>query len=257
MGILTIFERLRREGCTVAGALALMGNWQCESNLEPCRVQGDFTDNRAMSKDYATKVDNGLISDSTFRSDGKGWGLAQWTYGARKTGLLNFCRRRSISIANEDAQVDFAIAELRTEYSGLWNFLCSCTDAQLWQAVDRVCREYERPAVNNVNSRFQAANELRGNIQGKATEGVDNSVEADKDVDDKCWPPRMLCFGMDGADVTLLQALLLCHGYNCGGCNGIFNSGTKAKVLAFQSANGLDVDGIAGPKTFKALGVTW
>ena len=81
-------------------------------------------------------------------------------------------------------------------------------------------------------------------------------TEEEKPSETPYWPPRMLCFGMDGADVQLLQALLLCHDYNPGGCTGIFDNRTKNMVLAFQTEHKLDVDGIAGPKTFKALGVT-
>lgn len=68
------------------------------------------------------------------------------------------------------------------------------------------------------------------------------------------WPPRILCFGMKGTDVSVLQALLCAHGYATG-INGTFGGDTVSSVLAFQNANGLAADGIAGPITFKALGV--
>lgn len=95
------------------------------------------------------------------------------------------------------------------------------------------------------------------------------SREAEKPPDDEpdepseegdypsiCWPPRMLCVGMVGPDVTALQALLLCHGYNCGGCSGIFDGRTRNMVIGFQAESGLTQDGIAGPKTFRKLGVS-
>jgi peptidoglycan hydrolase-like protein with peptidoglycan-binding domain len=69
------------------------------------------------------------------------------------------------------------------------------------------------------------------------------------------WPPRMLCEGMQGTDVSVLQALLQSHGYQVE-ITGIFDNRTKAMVLAFQGENGLATDGIAGPKTFRALGVS-
>lgn len=257
MSVLTIFEQLRRAGMTAPGALGTMGSMQEESGLEACRVQGDFSPDRWASKDYANKVDNGLMQEDTFAKDGKGWGLVQYTWPGYKRGLLAFCRRHSVSIANETAQIDYLVAILKQEFPSLWSFLCSCTDDQLYTATDRFCREFERPAVNNVNARFQAAKRLRDEIQSKAVEGIDNSVaEPKKEEKTPYWPPRMLCFGMDGADVQLLQALLLCHDYNPGGCTGIFDNRTKNMVLAFQTEHRLDVDGIAGPKTFKALGVT-
>lgn len=67
------------------------------------------------------------------------------------------------------------------------------------------------------------------------------------------WPPRMLCVGMDGPDVMALQGLLYAHGYNPGTCSGVFDSRTRAMVMAFQAENGLDPDGIAGPKTWAAI----
>ena len=49
----TIYNRLRSPGLSQAGALALLGNFECESNCEACRLQGDFSKDRASSKAYA------------------------------------------------------------------------------------------------------------------------------------------------------------------------------------------------------------
>lgn len=251
MSALTIFEQLRRAGMTVAGALGVMGNMQEESGLEACRVQGDFSPDRWASKDYANKVDNGLILDDTFAKDGKGWGLVQFTWPGYKRGLLTFCRRHSISIANETAQIDYLVAVLRQEFPALWSFLCTCNNDQLYTATDRFCREFERPAVNNVHARFQAAKRLRDEIQSKATESIDNSVTTDKV--EKCWPPRMICKGMFGADVEALQALLKAHGYTISDNAGIFGESTEAALKKYQADNGLDIDGICGPKTWASI----
>lgn len=256
MSTLTIFEQLRRAGCTVAGALGIMGNMQEESGLEACRVQGDFSPERWASKDYANKVDNGLISEDTFAEDGKGWGLVQFTWPGYKRGLLTFCRRHSISIANETAQIDYLVAILKQEFPALWSFLCTCTDDQLYTATDRFCREFERPAVNNVNARFQAAKRLRDEIQSKAVESIDNSVATDTNVGDKYWPPRMICKGMFGDDVSVLQALLKAHGYTLSDLSdtpGIFGDSTESALIKYQADNGLDIDGICGPKTWASI----
>lgn len=244
-----IFDFLRTYGCTVTGALALMGNWECESNNESCRVQGDFTSDRSKSKSYADRVDNGQISDEEYERDGLGWGLAQWTFWSRKRDLLQFCRRRSISIANEQAQVDFAVNELKTQYPEVWEMLTHAAEGQLFEAVDLVCRKYEQPFFNNSQARTSAAERLM-------TELNLGGGEQKEPATDVYWPPRVLCYGMKGADVSVLQALLLAHGYNCGGITSIFDNRTKNMVLAYQAENGLGVDGIAGPKTFRSLGVT-
>lgn len=55
--------------------------------------------------------------------------------------------------------------------------------------------------------------------------------------------------GMSGAPVKRLQEKL---GVTA---DGIFGSGTKKALMDYQKANGLAVDGIAGPDTFTAMGL--
>ena len=59
--------------------------------------------------------------------------------------------------------------------------------------------------------------------------------------------------GSTGDLTAVLQALLICHGYDTGGLDGDFGNQTDAAVRAFQSDNGLYVDGIAGKNTFERL----
>lgn len=59
--------------------------------------------------------------------------------------------------------------------------------------------------------------------------------------------------GSKGAEVTRLQAALNALGYACGAADGIFGAKTEAAVRAFQQANSLTVDGIAGKATQAAL----
>ena len=61
--------------------------------------------------------------------------------------------------------------------------------------------------------------------------------------------------GDTGDLVAVLQGMLICKGYNTGGLDGDFGNQTDAAVCAFQSDNGLYVDGIAGKATFAALAV--
>ena len=65
--------------------------------------------------------------------------------------------------------------------------------------------------------------------------------------------------GCAGKQVKTLQALLIGYGYSCGksGADGEFGSGTDSALRKYQKANGLTVDGVAGPKTWaKLLGIT-
>lgn len=246
MSAQTIFEQLRKAGCSSTGALALMGNWECESNLESCRVQGDFLIGRAKSKAYASQIDNGAVSIEQAAVDGKGWGLAQWTYHTRKADLFQFCKRRGVSIGDETAQVDFAISELQTQFRSVWEDMTTCGEEDLYKMVELICKRYEAPAYNNVQDRANAAVKLREELQGKAVENIDNGVE-------KFWPPRVICNGMNGPDVEVLQALLKARGYTLSGMAGVFGVSTDKAVRKFQRDNNLAVDGIAGPKTWTEL----
>ncbi len=59
--------------------------------------------------------------------------------------------------------------------------------------------------------------------------------------------------GARGERVERLQRLLHEHGFPTGGVDGRFGPATEAALLAFQRANGLLADGIAGPLTWQAL----
>ena len=59
--------------------------------------------------------------------------------------------------------------------------------------------------------------------------------------------------GMSGSSVLALQQALVQLGYDPGTPDGSYGPGTTQAVSAFQSANGLTADGVAGPTTLKAI----
>ena len=59
--------------------------------------------------------------------------------------------------------------------------------------------------------------------------------------------------GMSGGAVSALQQHLKTLGYYSGSVDGDFGDGTESAVIAFQSANGLNADGIAGKATLNAI----
>lgn len=63
-------------------------------------------------------------------------------------------------------------------------------------------------------------------------------------------------YGSRGDEVRQIQSKLKRWGYYSGNVDGIYGSQTVAAVKWFQSKNGLTVDGIAGPKTLAAMGIT-
>ena len=62
--------------------------------------------------------------------------------------------------------------------------------------------------------------------------------------------------GSTGEQVRVIQTKLKNWGYYDGAVDGIFGSGTVQAVKYFQRKNGLTADGIVGPATLKALGMS-
>lgn len=63
-------------------------------------------------------------------------------------------------------------------------------------------------------------------------------------------------YGSRGNEVTQIQTKLKRWGYYSGSVDGIYGSQTVSAVKYFQRKNGLTQDGIAGPKTLVAMGIT-
>ena len=80
--------------------------------------------------------------------------------------------------------------------------------------------------------------------------GEDTPVDAGYELGD-----RLLKKGCIGPDVQELQNALIALGYDCGsyGKDGDFGSATERAVKAFQAAEGLEVDGKFGAKSYAAL----
>ena len=58
---------------------------------------------------------------------------------------------------------------------------------------------------------------------------------------------------MYGEDIKAVQNKLNSLGHNCGTADGYYGNATKSAVVSFQSAKGIDTDGVVGPTTWNAL----
>jgi peptidoglycan L-alanyl-D-glutamate endopeptidase CwlK len=67
---------------------------------------------------------------------------------------------------------------------------------------------------------------------------------------------KILKIGSKGTKVKILQRRLKKVGFNPGKIDGDFGPATEAAVLAFQKSKALLADGIVGPRTLAALGLT-
>lgn len=130
------------------GVAGLMGNLQAESGLIPYRLQGDFTSGYSKSLQYTQDVDSGVISRSQFANDGKGYGLAQWTFYTRKYDLYDDRPINELSIGSLDRQLPFLSRELFNSYNSVWNTLVNATSIR--QASNAVLHDFENPADQSV-----------------------------------------------------------------------------------------------------------
>lgn len=62
--------------------------------------------------------------------------------------------------------------------------------------------------------------------------------------------------GDSGKTVTTIQTKLKRWGYYTGEVDGVYGAATKEAVQYFQKKNGLQVDGVVGPATLTALGIS-
>ena len=242
-----IYNRLRDHGMTAAGACAMLGNMQAESGLKSNIVQRGMQS--LTDEEYTRRVDAYPTSEDTFIHDAVGYGLCQWTYWSRKKALVEYAHDIGKSVGDEEMQVDFCVGELKASYANLWNFLCTTEDT--YEATSRICAEYERPAVNNIDTRYKFAMQFYDQLAN--TNNSEPEKETQKEVKTCTVELPVLKCGAIGNSVWLAQILLNKHEFYVKWTDGIFGDNTVEKVKEFQHKKGIDSDGIIGEITWAAL----
>ena len=150
-----IWKFLANKGLNHYAIAGLMGNLYAESALRPNNLQNSFEKKLGMSdKGYTTAVNNG--SYKNFAHDGAGYGLAQWTWPARKKNLLKFAKAQGKSIDDLQMQMEFLWQELQ----GYSKSLTALKEGKSIKAVsDVILLDFEKPAdksddVKNRRARF-------------------------------------------------------------------------------------------------------
>ena len=240
---LELYKKCLGLGMTPAGAAGCVANIMAESAGRP-----DNVENRSGIADevYTKRVDSG--SYQGFVDDRYGYGLCQWTAPSRKRELLAYAKGHGVSIGDADMQLQFMAREMRSTYTYVWNILTHTTDP--YEAGYTMCKFYEIPA-NTENSSQRRGTQARA-IYDRCFGATPKEPE-EPAQEEKFWPPRMLCKGMHGPDVIVLQAVLAARGYTVSAIDGVFGDSTDMACRRFQTDNGLVVDGIAGPKTWAVL----
>ena len=251
MGTQSIYKQLIGAGLSKAGACGLMGNMNAESAMRANNAQDGMT--QMSDAEYTAGVDNGTYTN--FVRDAVGYGLCQWTYWTRKQGLFNFAKSKGVSIGNEAMQVEYAVQEIKSGYPSLWKFLCTTGDVT--EAASRVCKEYERPAVNNISVRASYGLKFYAEMSdGEKAEAPTTSTPSTSDPEGVVEVKvPVLQKGASGGSVKALQAILRGYGYDLGrtGVDGDFGPVTDSCVRKYQSRNGLTTDGSVGPATWRKL----
>ena len=92
-------------------------------------------------------------------------------------------------------------------------------------------------------------------VTGASVYAASRSHDAPQIVETTVTTAAVLRQGSSGGEVKEVQRRLKQWGYYTGAVDGIFGSGTKKAVIAFQKKNGLTADGVVGKATYKALGM--
>ena len=149
-----IWDKLISAGMTKAGAAGLMGNLNAESALNPKNLQNSYEKSLGYTDEsYTRAVDNGTYAN--FVKDCAGYGLAQWTYWARKQELLSYAKACKKSIGDFDMQIDFLLKELSENYPAVLKILKTTDDVRT--ASDCVMCQYERPADTSATAKAYRA----------------------------------------------------------------------------------------------------
>lgn len=240
---LEIYKKCLSLGMTPAGAAGCTANIIAESAGRPDNVEDTYNSRLGVSDaEYVRQVDAGVRD---FLAPGQGgFGLCQWTSQNRRKALYDYAKGHGVSISNADMQFQFMVREMRNQYTYVWNVLTHTDDP--YEAGYVMCKFYEIPANTEASAKARGnrAREIYAHCKGADPEPETPATEY--------WPPRMLCKGMNGPDVKALQALLACRGYDVA-VTGVFDETTDKAIREFQKDQGLDVDGVAGPKTWGAI----
>lgn len=142
-------------GMTPAGACGMIGNQYSESagfyaNRVEFLCKKRLKENGKIYTDetYTAAVNSGKISKAEFLNPLPnkvyGYGLSQWTSPSRKSALYDRTIAVGKSIADEEAQLEFTIYELKNNYKSVWNVLTTTTSVK--EASDKVLKDYEIPS---------------------------------------------------------------------------------------------------------------
>ncbi len=173
-----VYSFFAERGLSPCGIYGLMGNLRDESGFNPRNLQNSYEKRLGYTDDsYTEAVDAGTYKN--FVHDAAGYGLAQWTYPARKENLLKFAHNQGDSIGDFDMQLAFMYWELQG-YKNLYAIL-KTTDS-IRKASDAFMTQYEKPADQSENAkrrRVSYGEEICAMLTGIENDSIVPITEAD------------------------------------------------------------------------------
>ena len=161
-----IWNFLKDEGLTDAGAAGLMGNLQAESGFESVIYENYYkTQLHLTDQEYVDKVNAGTYTN--FVNDKVGFGLAQWTFWTRKQALLDACKG---NIGDLKCQLRYLMKEFNTDFKGILSTLKTSTD--VYACAIKVMLEFENPADKSEakkNFRYQLSKKVYDEFAGSGS----------------------------------------------------------------------------------------
>lgn len=140
-----IWDYLKNKGLSDVQAAAIIGNLQQESRLSSTFLEGTKNDfDTSYINNYDTK-------------DGKGWGLAQWTYHTRKQGLYDFAKKNGTDVGDFKTQLDFLFYEMENNHKKAYQKFKTIKNID--DATEYFCNEIERPGTPRMDNRKKYAKE--------------------------------------------------------------------------------------------------
>ena len=138
-----IWDFLKDNGLTDAGAAGLMGNLYAESTLKSVIYENSYKKSIGLTdQEYVDKVNDGTYTN--FVNDKVGFGLAQWTFHTRKEALLNKCKGK---IGDLNCQLEYLLDELKNDFKSVLNLIKTSND--VYECAVKVLTDFENPAVQS------------------------------------------------------------------------------------------------------------
>lgn len=151
-----IWNFLKSKGFNDYACAGIIGNFDCESGLNPknlqdsCQAKLSFDD-----ETYTALVDSGVYTRTQFIYDQAGYGLPQITWHTRKQSMYDFTKSRGTSIGDLETQLEFFYKELSESFRSVLQALMSATSVR--EASDIMLLKYERPADMSTAAQIKRA----------------------------------------------------------------------------------------------------